>query len=143
MSSRVLLAPALLGVLLTLAGCQTTPPAEPAREPPPAEAPVAPATPAPAPEPAPTPPAPAVVAPPAEPPAPAPVVCPPPPAKPVPAERPRPATPMPVLGEVERVLKMVDSVLLLVDAFDGPMPQTRFVLKKSLDLGLRPIVVIN
>ena len=46
-------------------------------------------------------------------------------------------------GEVERVLKMVDSVLLLVDAFDGPMPQTRFVLKKSLDLGLRPIVVIN
>jgi len=46
-------------------------------------------------------------------------------------------------GEVERVLTMVDSVLLLVDAFDGPMPQTRFVLKKSLDLGLRPIVVIN
>ena len=46
-------------------------------------------------------------------------------------------------GEVERVLKMVDSVLLLVDALDGPMPQTRFVLKKSLDLGLRPIVVIN
>ncbi len=46
-------------------------------------------------------------------------------------------------GEVERVLKMVDSVLLLVDAFDGPMPQTRFVLKKSLDLGIRPIVVIN
>jgi len=46
-------------------------------------------------------------------------------------------------GEVERVLKMVDSVLLLVDAFDGPMPQTRFVLKKSLDLKLRPIVVIN
>jgi len=46
-------------------------------------------------------------------------------------------------GEVERVLKMVDSVLLLVDAFDGPMPQTRFVLKKSLDLGQRPIVVIN
>ncbi len=46
-------------------------------------------------------------------------------------------------GEVERVLKMVDSVLLLVDAFDGPMPQTRFVLKKSLDLGHRPIVVIN
>ncbi len=46
-------------------------------------------------------------------------------------------------GEVERVLKMVESVLLLVDAFDGPMPQTRFVLKKSLDLGLRPIVVIN
>jgi len=46
-------------------------------------------------------------------------------------------------GEVERVLKMVDCVLLLVDAFDGPMPQTRFVLKKSLDLGLKPIVVIN
>jgi GTP-binding protein len=46
-------------------------------------------------------------------------------------------------GEVERVLKMVDSVLLLVDALDGPMPQTRFVLKKSLDLDLRPIVVIN
>jgi GTP-binding protein len=46
-------------------------------------------------------------------------------------------------GEVERVLKMVDSVLLLVDALDGPMPQTRFVLKKSLDLGLNPIVVIN
>jgi GTP-binding protein len=46
-------------------------------------------------------------------------------------------------GEVERVLKMVDSVLLLVDAVEGPMPQTRFVLKKSLELGLRPIVVIN
>ncbi len=46
-------------------------------------------------------------------------------------------------GEVERVLKMVDSVLLLVDAIDGPMPQTRFVLKKSLDLGHKPIVVIN
>ncbi len=46
-------------------------------------------------------------------------------------------------GEVERILKMVDSVLLLVDAFDGPMPQTRFVLKKSLDIGLKPIVVIN
>ncbi len=46
-------------------------------------------------------------------------------------------------GEVERVLKAVDSVLLLVDAVDGPMPQTRFVLKKSLDLGLRPVVVIN
>ncbi len=46
-------------------------------------------------------------------------------------------------GEVERVLTMVDSVLLLVDALDGPMPQTRFVLKKSLDLGLKPIVVIN
>lgn len=46
-------------------------------------------------------------------------------------------------GEVERVLKMVDSVLLLVDSLDGPMPQTRFVLKKSLDLNLKPIVVIN
>jgi len=46
-------------------------------------------------------------------------------------------------GEVERVLTMVDSVLLLVDALDGPMPQTRFVLKKSLDLKLKPIVVIN
>lgn len=46
-------------------------------------------------------------------------------------------------GEVERVLKMVDSVLLLVDAFEGPMPQTKFVLKKALELGLNPIVVIN
>ena len=46
-------------------------------------------------------------------------------------------------SEVERVLRMVDGVLLLVDALDGPMPQTRFVLKKSLALGLRPIVVIN
>ncbi len=46
-------------------------------------------------------------------------------------------------SEVERVLRMVDGVLLLVDALDGPMPQTRFVLKKSLELGLRPIVVIN
>lgn len=46
-------------------------------------------------------------------------------------------------GEVERVLLMVDSVLLIVDAFEGPMPQTRFVLRKSLELGLRPIVVIN
>src|SRR6186713_3686776 len=46
-------------------------------------------------------------------------------------------------GEVERVLRMVDSVLLLVDAFEGPMPQTRFVTKKALALGLRPIVVIN
>jgi len=46
-------------------------------------------------------------------------------------------------GEVERVLKVVDSVLLLVDAVDGPMPQTRFVLRKSLELGLRPVVVIN
>ncbi len=46
-------------------------------------------------------------------------------------------------GEVERVLKMVDSVLLLVDAFEGPMPQTKFVLRKSLALGHQPIVVIN
>ena len=46
-------------------------------------------------------------------------------------------------GEVERVLKMVDGVLLLVDAFEGAMPQTREVLKKSLSLGLQPIVVIN
>ncbi len=46
-------------------------------------------------------------------------------------------------GEVERVLKMADGVLLLVDAFEGPMPQTRFVLSKALDLGLIPIVVIN
>ena len=46
-------------------------------------------------------------------------------------------------GEVERVLKMVDGVVLLVDAFDGPMPQTREVLKKALGLDLKPIVVIN
>lgn len=46
-------------------------------------------------------------------------------------------------GEVERVLKMVDSVILLVDSYEGPMPQTKFVLKKALELGLRPIVVIN
>jgi len=46
-------------------------------------------------------------------------------------------------GEVERVLKMVDGVLLLVDAFEGPMPQTRFVLRKALQLNLKPIVVIN
>lgn len=46
-------------------------------------------------------------------------------------------------GEVERVLKMADGVLLLVDAFEGPMPQTRFVLGKALDLNLKPIVVIN
>lgn len=46
-------------------------------------------------------------------------------------------------GEVERVLKMADGVLLLVDAFEGPMPQTRFVLQKALHLGLKPIVVIN
>jgi len=46
-------------------------------------------------------------------------------------------------GEVQRIMKMVDSVLLLVDAFEGPMPQTRFVLQKALALGLKPIVVIN
>ena len=46
-------------------------------------------------------------------------------------------------SEVERTLKMVDGVLLLVDAYDGPMPQTRFVLKKALELGLNPIVVVN
>ena len=46
-------------------------------------------------------------------------------------------------GEVERVLKMADGVLLLVDAFEGPMPQTRFVLQKALHLDLRPIVIIN
>ena len=46
-------------------------------------------------------------------------------------------------GEVERVLKMSDGVLLLVDAFEGPMPQTRFVLNKAIELGLKPIVVIN
>src|ERR1700756_3242707 len=46
-------------------------------------------------------------------------------------------------GEVERVLSMVDSVLLLVDAVEGPMPQTRFVTKKALPLGLKPIVVVN
>ena len=46
-------------------------------------------------------------------------------------------------GEVERVLKMADGVILLVDAFEGPMPQTRFVLQKALELGLRPMVVIN
>ena len=46
-------------------------------------------------------------------------------------------------GEVERILRMVDGVLLLVDAFDGPMPQTRFVTRKALGLGLQPIVVIN
>jgi len=46
-------------------------------------------------------------------------------------------------GEVQRILKMVDSVLLLVDAFEGPMPQTKYVLKNSLQLGLKPIVVIN
>ncbi len=46
-------------------------------------------------------------------------------------------------GEVERVLNMADGVLLLVDAFEGPMPQTRYVLSKSLELGLKPIVVVN
>ena len=46
-------------------------------------------------------------------------------------------------GEVERVLGMVDGVLLLVDAFEGPMPQTRFVLTKALSMGLKPVVVIN
>ena len=46
-------------------------------------------------------------------------------------------------GEVERVLNMADGVLLLVDAFEGPMPQTRFVLEKAIELGLKPIVVIN
>lgn len=46
-------------------------------------------------------------------------------------------------GEVERVLKMADGVILLVDAFEGPMPQTRFVLKKALELGLKPMVIVN
>jgi GTP-binding protein len=46
-------------------------------------------------------------------------------------------------GEVERILKMVDGVLLVVDAYDGPMPQTRFVLRKALELGLTPLVCIN
>lgn len=46
-------------------------------------------------------------------------------------------------GEVERILKMVDGVLLVVDAFEGPMPQTKFVLRKALSLDLKPIVVIN
>jgi len=46
-------------------------------------------------------------------------------------------------GEVERVLNMVDGVVLLVDAFEGPMPQTRFVLSKAIEIGLKPIVVIN
>ena len=46
-------------------------------------------------------------------------------------------------GEVERILRMVDGVLLVVDAFDGPMPQTRFVTQKAFKHGLRPIVVIN
>ena len=46
-------------------------------------------------------------------------------------------------GEVERVLNMADGVCLLVDAFEGPMPQTRFVLQKALELGLKPLLVIN
>src|SRR6056297_2614258 len=46
-------------------------------------------------------------------------------------------------GEVERVLRMADGVLLLVDAFEGPMPQTRFVLQKAINYNLKPIVVIN
>lgn len=46
-------------------------------------------------------------------------------------------------SEVERVLRMIDSVLLVVDAYEGPMPQTKFVLKKSLELGLKPIVILN
>jgi GTP-binding protein len=46
-------------------------------------------------------------------------------------------------SEVERVLRSIDTVLLVVDAQEGPMPQTRFVLKKSLELGLKPIVIIN
>ena len=46
-------------------------------------------------------------------------------------------------GEVERIMKMVDEVLLVVDAYEGPMPQTKFVLKKALESGCKPIVVIN
>ena len=46
-------------------------------------------------------------------------------------------------GEVERILSMVDSAILLVDAAEGPMPQTKFVLAKALQIGLRPIVIIN
>ena len=46
-------------------------------------------------------------------------------------------------GEVERVLKMADGVLLLVDAFEGAMPQTRFVLGKAIELGLKPLVIVN
>ena len=46
-------------------------------------------------------------------------------------------------GEVQRIMKMVDCVLLLVDAYEGPMPQTKYVLKNALALGLKPIVVIN
>src|SRR6266704_1210250 len=48
-----------------------------------------------------------------------------------------------IIAHVERVLSMVDGVLLLIDAVDGPMPQTRFVLRKALGHGLQPIVVIN
>ena len=46
-------------------------------------------------------------------------------------------------GEVERIMNMVDGVLLVVDAYEGTMPQTRFVLKKALDAGVKPIVVVN
>ena len=46
-------------------------------------------------------------------------------------------------GEVERILGMVDSVLLLVDASEGPMPQTKFVTEKALNIGLKPIVIVN
>ncbi len=46
-------------------------------------------------------------------------------------------------GEVERVLNMADGVLLIVDAFEGPMPQTRYVMSKAIELGLKPIVVVN
>src|SRR5690554_5222458 len=46
-------------------------------------------------------------------------------------------------GEVERVLKLADGVILLVDSFEGPMPQTRFVLQKALQLGLKPLVIVN
>ena len=46
-------------------------------------------------------------------------------------------------GEVERVLKMADGVILLVDAFEGAMPQTRFVTQKALSLGLKPVVIVN
>ena len=46
-------------------------------------------------------------------------------------------------GEVERVLNMADGCILVVDAFEGPMPQTRFVLQKALEIGLKPILVIN
>ena len=46
-------------------------------------------------------------------------------------------------GEVERIMHMVDGVLLLVDAYEGPMPQTRFVLQKALEAGVKPVVVVN